>query len=43
MDAVQIASAAVAGADHFLTNDKDLAKVKELTICYMDKIAKNNK
>jgi len=40
-DSIQIASAAVAGADHFLTNNKDLVKIKELTICYMDKIVKS--
>ena len=42
-DSVQIASAAVSGADHFLTNDKDLVKIKELNICYMDQIVKSRK
>ena len=40
-DSVQIASAAVTGADHFLTNDKDLVKIKELNICHMDQIVKS--
>jgi predicted nucleic acid-binding protein len=39
-DAVQIASAAVSGADHFLTNDSNLIKIKELNICYMNQIVK---
>lgn len=40
-DSVQIASAAVCGADHFLTNDKNLIKIKELNICHMDQIVKS--
>ncbi len=39
-DSVQIASAAVSGADHFLTNDNDLIRIKELNICYMDQTIK---
>ncbi len=42
-DSVQIASAVVSGADHFLTNDNDLVSIKELNICYMDQIVKNTK
>ncbi|MCK4828997.1 PIN domain-containing protein [bacterium] len=39
-DSIQIASAAISGCDHFLTNDKELIRVKELNICYMDNIVK---
>jgi len=36
-DAVQLASAAISSSDLFLTNDKDLIRVKELKIYLMDK------
>jgi len=39
-DSIQIASAAISGCDHFLTNDKDLVRVKELNVCYMDNLLK---
>jgi len=38
-DSIQLASAASAKCDLFLTNDKDLIRIKELKINYMDEIS----
>ncbi|MBI5236732.1 MAG: PIN domain-containing protein [Deltaproteobacteria bacterium] len=40
MDAIQIAAAIVAGADAFLTNDKDLKKIKDIKILVLEDYSK---
>jgi len=41
-DSIQLASAAFAKCDLFLTNDKDLIQIKELKINYMDEIVSDS-
>jgi predicted nucleic acid-binding protein len=41
-DAIQLASAACAKCDLFLTNDRDLVRIKEVKIIYMDEIVSNS-
>ncbi len=41
-DALQISAAINSNADYFLTNDKDLKKIKEIEVLFLEELIKQN-